>query len=135
MTQYADFLPKQLYIPSSQWVVRDPKLLAPELVKPHQRFYAIYQEAGMKPDEASELAWDAGEIIVDALRKLGPDATALQVHDYIANLTDYPGIDGLFNFKKVPQRGLDVSSGVVSIWDTKVQTWVPVSKPGGVPLF
>jgi branched-chain amino acid transport system substrate-binding protein len=135
MTQYADFLPKQLYIPSSQWVVRDPKLLAPELVKPHQRFYEIYQQVGMKPDEASELAWDAGEIVVDALRKLGPDATALQMHDYIANLTDYPGIDGLFNFKKVPQRGLDVSSGVVSTWDTKLQTWVPVSKPGGVPLF
>jgi branched-chain amino acid transport system substrate-binding protein len=134
MTQYADFLPRQLYIPSSQWVVRDPKLLAPALVKPHQHFFEVYQQAGMKPDEASELAWDAGELVVDTLRKLGPQATAKQVHDYIANLTDYPGIDGVYNFKKVPQRGLDVTDGVVTRWDAKAQTWEPVSKPTGVPL-
>jgi branched-chain amino acid transport system substrate-binding protein len=134
MTQYADFLPRQLYIPSSQWVVRDPKLLAPALVKPHQHFFEVYQQAGMKPDEASELAWDAGELVVDTLRKLGPQATAKQVHDYIANLTDYPGIDGVYNFKKVPQRGLDVADGVVTRWDAKAQTWEPVSKPTGVPL-
>ncbi len=29
MTQYKDFLPRQLYIPAAQWVVRDPTLLKP----------------------------------------------------------------------------------------------------------
>jgi len=135
MSQYADFLPKQLYIPSSQWVVRDPKLLAPALVKPHQHFFEVYQQAGIKPDEASELAWDAGELVVETLRKIGPQATPAQVRDHIANLTDYPGIDGIYNFKKVPQRGLDVTGGVVTRWDAKVQTWEPVSKPTGVPLM
>ena len=134
MTQYADFLPKQLYIPSSQWVVRDPKLLAPELVKPHQQFYAIYQQANAKPDEASELAWDAGQLVVDSLRKFGPQATAAQIRDHIANLTNYPGIDGIYDFKKVPQRGVDVTDAVVTRWDAKAETWQPVSKPTGVPL-
>jgi branched-chain amino acid transport system substrate-binding protein len=135
MTQYADFLPKQLFIPASQWVVRDPKLLEPALIKPHQHFFAVYEQAGMKPDEASELAWDAGELVVDTLRKLGTQATAAQLRDHIANLTDHPGIDGIYNFKKVPQRGLDVTDGVVTLWDAKAQTWQPVSKPGGAPLM
>ena len=135
MTQYADFLPKQLYIPSSQWPVRDPKLLAPELVKPHQHFFEVFEKAGVKPDEASELAWDAGEIVVDTLRKLGPKATAAQIRDHIANLTDYPGIDGVYNFKKVPQRGVDVTGGLVTRWDAKAQTWQPMSKPTGIPLM
>jgi branched-chain amino acid transport system substrate-binding protein len=135
MTQYADFLPKQLYIPSSNWSVRDPKLLAPNLIKAHQHFFEIFQQAGMRPDEASDLAWDPGELIVDTLRTLGPQVTAAQVHDRIANLTDYPGIDGTYDFKKVPQRGLDVTGAMITRWDAKAQTWEPMSKPAGVPLI
>jgi len=135
MEQYAAFLPKQLYIPSSQWVVRDPKLLAPELRKPHEDFFKAFEAAGIKPDEASELAWDAGVLTLHALRKFGAQATAEQIRAYIANLKNYPGIDGMYDFVKVPQRGLDVTSGVVTLWDPKAKTWQPVSKPAGEPLL
>ena len=135
MTQYANFLPKQLYLPSSQWIVRDPKLLSTELVKPHQHFFEVYRQAGTKPDEASELAWDAGVLVVDSLRKLGPEAKAAQIRDHIANLNSYPGIDGMYDFKKVPQRGVDVTGAVVTRWDFKAETWLPVSKPTAVPLM
>jgi branched-chain amino acid transport system substrate-binding protein len=134
MGQYAAFLPKRLYIPSSQWVVRDPKLMAPEIRKPHEDFYKAFEAAGIKPDEASELAWDAGVLALHALRTLGANATAEQVQAFISKLKNYPGVDGTYNFVKIPQRGLDVTSGVVSIWDTKLNTWVPVSKPAGDPL-
>jgi branched-chain amino acid transport system substrate-binding protein len=134
MGQYAAFLPKRLYIPSSQWVVRDPKLMAPEIRKPHEDLYKAFEAAGIKPDEASELAWDAGVLALHALRTLGANATAEQVQAFISKLKNYPGVDGTYNFVKIPQRGLDVTSGVVSIWDTKLNTWVPVSKPAGDPL-
>jgi hypothetical protein len=35
----------------------------------------------------------------------------------------------------VPQRGLDVTDGVVTRWDAKAHTWEPVSKPAGAPLL
>jgi hypothetical protein len=35
----------------------------------------------------------------------------------------------------VPQRGTDVSDGVVTVWSPKADTWVvTVSKPGGAPF-
>ena len=129
MEQYAAFLPKQLYIPSSQWVVRDPKLLEPALRKPHEDFFKAFAAAGINPDEASELAWDAGVLSLHALRTLGANATAAQVQGFISKLTNYPGVDGMYDFVKIPQRGLDVTSGVVTLWDPKAKTWQPVSKP------
>ncbi|MGH7088539.1 MAG: hypothetical protein ACREFQ_06530, partial [Stellaceae bacterium] len=134
MKQYKAFLPKHLYIPSSEFVLRDPKLMAPAQVRPHEDFYKAFAAVGEKPDISDDLAWDPGEIVVHTLRTLGPGATAAQARDFIAHLTSYPGVDGIYNFEKVPQRGLDVTSAVVSIWDPKADTWVPVSKPTGIPL-
>jgi branched-chain amino acid transport system substrate-binding protein len=134
MKQYKDFLPRQLYIPSPQWAVRDPKLLQPSLVAAHEAFYRAFDAIGEKPDEAADLAWDPAQILIHTLRKLGPNATAAQAQDYITHLTNYPGLDGVFNFEKVPQRGVDVSSAIVTLWDTKAGTWQPVSKPTGIPL-
>ena len=68
------------------------------------------------------------------MRKLGTKATAEQVHDYIAGQTDLPGINGIYNFKAVPQRGLTVANAVVTRWDAAVQNWIPVSLPSGAPL-
>jgi branched-chain amino acid transport system substrate-binding protein len=134
MTQYADFLPKQLYIPAAQWVVRDPKLLASEVMKQHAVFYAAYEQAGGKPDVASELGWEPGTIVIHALQTLGPDATAAQLREFIAKLQNFAGVNGLYDFVKSPQRGLDVSDTVVTRWSAQEKTWQVVSKPTGVPL-
>ena len=76
--RYKDFLPKQLYIPAAQWIVTDPSLLPPAVAEKHKVFYEAFQDAGVRPDIPSELSWDDSMIIVDALRKLGPNATAQQ---------------------------------------------------------
>ena len=47
-------------------------------------------------------------IVVDALRHLAPNASAAQVRDYILQLKGYAGINGLYDFEAVPQRGLGV---------------------------
>jgi branched-chain amino acid transport system substrate-binding protein len=134
MKQYKDFLPKQLYIPAAQWIVTDPKLLPPEVAEKHRVFYESFQDAGVRPDIPSELAWDDSMIIVDALRKLGPNVTAQQIREHIANLKGFAGVNGVYDFTKTPQRGLDVTDSVVTRWSPQMDTWEVVSKPAGIPL-
>jgi branched-chain amino acid transport system substrate-binding protein len=134
MTQYADFLPHQLYIPAGQWVVRDDKALAPEIVKQHQAFYKAYEDAGMKPDVAAELGWEPAMVLVDALRTVGPEADATKLRDYLETVRGHAGVNGFYDFVKSPQRGLDIDETVVTRWDSGDKTWKVVSKPTGVPL-
>jgi branched-chain amino acid transport system substrate-binding protein len=56
-------------------------------------------------------------IIVSALRKLGSDATAAQVHDYMENLRGWIGINGAYDFVAVPQRGLGLGFVVITRWN------------------
>ncbi|HXQ51424.1 MAG TPA: ABC transporter substrate-binding protein [Stellaceae bacterium] len=134
MGQYADFLPKQLYIPAAQWVVRDAKELGPEVAKQHDAFYAAYADAHAQPDVAAELGWEPATILVHALRTRGPDATATELRDFIAGISNFAGVNGIYDFGKSPQRGLDVSDAVVTRWSPEAKTWQVVSKAAGVPL-
>ena len=134
MAQYADFLPKQLYIPAAQWVVRDAKELGPEVAKQHDAFYDAYADAHAQPDVAAELGWEPATILVHALRTRGPDATATELRDFIAGISNFAGVNGIYDFGKSPQRGLDVSDAVVTRWSPEAKTWQVVSKPAGVPL-
>jgi branched-chain amino acid transport system substrate-binding protein len=134
MAQYKAFLPDELYFPVAEWVVRDPAQLAPGMAAQHATFYGSYAAAGRQPDISSELAWDPAMIVVAALRHLGPNASAPQIHDFITHLAGYAGVDGVFDFEKVPQRGLDVSAAVVTRWNKKSETWEVVSRPAGIPL-
>ena len=135
MTQYAAFLPKQLYFPSPKWVPHEGILtLEPAVEKAQKQFFDTFKEANIKPDIAATLAWDPALIVIDALRHLGPSATASQVRDYIANLKGFAGINGLYDFPSVPQRGLDAQGAVVTLWNPARQAWELVSKPTGIPL-
>ena len=40
----------------------------------------------------------------------------------------------IYDFKRVPQRGLDASDCVIWRWDAPSQAWVAFSKPGGASL-
>jgi branched-chain amino acid transport system substrate-binding protein len=136
MKQYEAFLPKQLYFPAAEWVVaNDPKFPMEAAVADKQKaFYGAFKDAGVQPDIASELAWDPAIILIDALKKLGPDANAQKIRDYIAGLKTYAGVNGVYDFEKVPQRGLSVDNAVVTRWNTDTKNWQVVSKATGVPL-
>jgi len=135
MERYADFLPKQLYIPAGEWSAYGAAVkLDPAVDKAQQEFYAEFKAAGVKPDIAASLAWMPAMIVTDALRKLGPKATAAEVREYISKIKGLPGIDGTFDFAKVPQRGLDDGNAVVTRWDPGKGTWVVLSQPGGMPI-
>lgn len=99
-----------------------------------EQYVNSLKNAGLRSEAGTILSWDAIWIVVSALRKLGPNATAMQIRDYIAGLKSWVGIHGSYDFPAVPQRGLDASGVVISRWSPARDTWVPVSKPGGAPL-
>jgi branched-chain amino acid transport system substrate-binding protein len=108
--------------------------LDPQVESAQQAMYATLAKRGLKADNMVATSWDAGLIVAAALRKLGTKATAAQVRDYIDNLTDFPGVDGIYNFKKYPQRGLGQQSSTVTAYDAKTVSWVWLSQPGGAPI-
>jgi branched-chain amino acid transport system substrate-binding protein len=135
MAQYASFLPKQLYIAAPEWVQHEGVItLDPAVEAAQKRFFDAFNGANEKPDIAATLAWDPLMIVVDALQHIGPDATAQQVRDYIGGLKGFAGINGIYDFSKAPQRGLNVQNAIVTLWSPSTQTWQPVSKPTGIPL-
>lgn len=135
MGQYADFLPKQFLVPSALFPEHEGVLqLDPRIEKVQHEMYAILAERGLKADNMIATSWDAGLIVVEALRKLGPDATAEQLRAYIAGLTDFAGVDGIYDFKAYPERGLGPMSSAIVRYDAEGKRWVWLSKPGGEPL-
>ena len=134
MKNYHDFLPKQLYIATGLWAAYGYQKLDPRLEKTIKEFYDQYAAIGQKPDLPASIGWNSGLLVAEALKKLGPKVTPAQLRDYLANLKDYPGIDGILDFPASPQRGLGLHDVVVTRWEPAKNTWVAVSKPGGEPL-
>lgn len=127
-------LPSHLYFPGAPFMAGAQNLTGQTKTQV-QAFDSTMQAAGQKvPDEGDALAWDPGLILVSALRKLGVNATASQIHSYIDSLTSFPGINGTYNFTdpSIPDnRGLTLSSVYVAQWNKSQDAWVAVSGPGG----
>lgn len=134
MGQYANFLPKTLLIPSPQWLPDAPANAPAGQVEAKRAFAAAYEGTGVKPDAASSFAWDPAMLVVSALRKLGPTAKAEELRSYLAQLKGVTGINGIYDFTAVPQRGLADSNVYITRWDTDKKTWVTVSDARGTPL-
>jgi branched-chain amino acid transport system substrate-binding protein len=133
MQQYASFLPQELYFPTSAWPAYEA--LPPGRVKQAQKvFYDAFRAANIRPDLGASIAWDPGLLVVDALRHLGTEANATQIRDYLIHLRGFAGINGIYDFKTSPQRGLNIDDAIVTRWDPARQTWDPVSKFGGDPV-
>jgi branched-chain amino acid transport system substrate-binding protein len=133
MKQYASFLPPDLYFPTSAWPAYEA--LPAGRVKIAQKiFYDAFQAANQKPDLGASLAWDPALLVVDALRHLGTEATAAQIRDYLLHLRGFAGINGIYDFKTSPQRGLNLDDAIVTRWDPARQAWGPVSRFGGEPV-
>ena len=134
MQQYAGFLPKALYTPSSEWLPGAAKGSPAAQIEANRQFHGAFEGSGTKPDAASSFAWDPAMLVISGLRKLEPGATAAQLREYLAGLQGYAGVNGVYDFKKVPQRGLDDSSVYITLWSPAKTTWEVVSESRGVPL-
>jgi branched-chain amino acid transport system substrate-binding protein len=135
MNQWKSFLPKRLILASALYPPHDGVLtLDPRMEKLQHEMYAVLKQHNLKADNQAATSWDAALIIVSGLRKLGTKATAAQLRDYIANLVDFPGVDGIYDFKKYPERGLGPDGSTVTTYDAKTDEWQWLAKPGGTPL-
>jgi branched-chain amino acid transport system substrate-binding protein len=135
MAQYAAFLPGQLYFPAGQWVAHGSAArLDPAVKRAQDQFYDTYKSTGTPPDAAATHGWGPGNVVLGALRQLGPGVTAVQLRDYLSRLKGEPGINGLYDFEQVPQRGLSVNNAVVARWNPDKKDWETVSEPAGAPL-
>jgi branched-chain amino acid transport system substrate-binding protein len=128
MTQFAPILPNELLFPAYAGI--DSKQLASAAVRAAQQFFSTsMRNAGLRPDVISVIGWDAVMIVIDALRHLGPNATASQIHSYIEGLHNYAGINGIYDFRGGNQRGLSPNFIVMSRWDNAAHAFVTVGKP------
>jgi branched-chain amino acid transport system substrate-binding protein len=135
MAQFAGFLPKQLYVPVPAFLPHDGLYtLDPRVEEKQKQFYAATAAAGIPVDYMSAGVWDTLLMTVAALNKLGPLASAAEVRDFLAAQTEFAGINGLYDFVRVPQRGLDRSSASIAQWDAGAHVWRAVSLPGGDPI-
>jgi branched-chain amino acid transport system substrate-binding protein len=135
MSQWQDFLPKQLVLPAPIVMPHAGVYkLDPRVEKAQADMYAALAERKLQPDGMVATCWDAALIVADGLRKIGPNGSAQQLRDYIANLQDFAGVDGIYDFKKYPERGIGEDSAVITRYDIGKKAFVWVSKPGGEPL-
>ena len=133
MTQYAAFLPKELYIPAADFLKPSGPVKANDASTARESFFKAFEGTGIKPDGPSTYAWDPALLVVEGLRKLKPDATAEDLRAYLRELKGFAGVNGYYDFKAVPNRGLDEKNVVVTRWDPAAQTWAVVSDPLGIP--
>jgi branched-chain amino acid transport system substrate-binding protein len=136
MTQYAAFLPKVMLFGVSAWAAAgDPAIDLPPAVQAEQkRFFTVIRAAGIHPDASADIGWEPERIVAHALNALPEGASAAQLHAYLEHVKGYAGIDGIYDFTKIPQRGLGIDNALVVRWDAAKKDWDPVSKLKGIPL-
>jgi len=122
LTQFASFLPKQLYFAVGRWGAY-PNVGAGPVKDALREYYDAFKTAGIKPDEGNEISWDPGLIVIEALRQLGPDAKSQQIHAWLENLHGFVASNGYYDFRTHDQRGLNPNDVVMSLWDPQGQTW------------
>ncbi len=134
LAQYVSFLPKDLYLTGYPFLV-------PQMIEspPHKAaiktMLDVFHAAGLEPSPgAVPYVWDPAMMVIAGLRKLGPDATATQLRDYILGIRDFVGINGRYDFSSGNQHGLTAESQVIVRWDAARATGIPVSRPGAIPL-
>lgn len=134
MQRLANELPAQLYFPGAPFEVGPQDLTGQEKTAV-QSFDNAMKSAGQSvAGEGNALAWDPGLLLISALKKLGVNATAAQIHNYISSQTNFAGINGTYNFtnSSIPDnRGLGISSVYIVQWDKSAGHWVKVSGPAG----
>jgi branched-chain amino acid transport system substrate-binding protein len=133
MDQYAQIIPRQL-------IFSGPPLMAsiapaPRIRAARATFFDVMHQAGIaSPDQIQAAAWDPVLILVDAFRHVGTNATPTQLRDYLLKVHDYAGINGIYDFGRGDQIGLDPKAAVVVRYDKPSGEFMAISKPGGTPL-
>lgn len=127
---YAAFLPTNLLFPGRRALVLDPA--APAAVHTAEvTYFNALKAGGLRSTLLTTLGWDPAMLVIDGFKKLGTDATAEQLNDYIQHTKGWAGINGVYDFTDGSQRGIGIDGVVIERWDSAKGDFVAVSKPGG----
>lgn len=130
MKAYASLMPPDCSFPGSPAL--DPRSLpAGPLRKAAEEFQTTFLAAGQHPDISSGYGYDQVMMIVNAFRKLGTNATAVQLRNYVVN-NHYNGINGTYDFAAHPGQGLGPNGVVMLHWNAAKDGFDAVSGLGGV---
>jgi branched-chain amino acid transport system substrate-binding protein len=130
LAQYKGQLPAEMYFPGFSSMAA--KSVAQGPIRDAQSVYfKAFKAAGVRPDLATNLPWDATMIFVEALRKFGVNAKASQIADYVRNLHSWVGINGVYDFRDGSQRGIGQNAYVIDRWDPGSDDFVAASRSGG----
>jgi branched-chain amino acid transport system substrate-binding protein len=131
MDEYAPFAPKSLLFSVPEWPNYSLNESGPT-ADARQEWVKALADAKYEPNAVLSLSWDAGRLIVDAL-KSGAD-TPKAIQDHINGLSDFPGIFGTYDFTTGDQRGITIENVIVAEWNKDDRLWRPVSGPAGNEL-
>jgi branched-chain amino acid transport system substrate-binding protein len=131
--QFGSITPKSLYFGGVPYYGLDT-LTNPATKAANATMVSVLAGVGAKPDQIEISAWDPAMMLVDALRKLGTDATPAKLRAYLVNLKGWVGVNGPYDFPAIPQRGLGQNAAIVVRWDPQKNAATAVSKLGGSPL-
>lgn len=125
------YLPKNLYIACGPQNIPLSQLPSGPVKTADTVFNNVITAVGGHPSDAYGLTWDPMQLLVGALKKLGVNASAKEILNYMQNLHGVAGIDGTYNTSVSDHRGLVTSDLYVATWSGTGLT--AVSGPGGVP--
>jgi branched-chain amino acid transport system substrate-binding protein len=131
LAQYKPFAPKNVYFAVTRGILPDPSLPKGPLRDAQATYFSALSKAGIATSNNAVLAWDPAWILVGALRKLGPNAGAEQLHDYIEGLHGWSGVSGTYDFRTGDQRGLGPDALLMYHWETSDNSVSIASKSGG----
>jgi branched-chain amino acid transport system substrate-binding protein len=130
LESFASVMPKNLYIPTGALYL-SPSLLSGGEKTAISDFDTAIQAVGGSPNDGWGLSASAFLIMIDAVRALGVNATAVQLHNYLqTKIKNYPGVFGVYNMSESDHRGVHASAIDMTDWNGK--SFVPVSGPAGI---
>jgi branched-chain amino acid transport system substrate-binding protein len=116
MQQYASFLPKELFLNGSRGITPDPTATG-AVKRAQDRYFAALGKAGLRSEFPTSIPWDPMNIVLEAMRRAGPDADAQKLWSTMQSLKGYTGIEGTYDFTTRDQRGLGESSTALFRYD------------------
>lgn len=129
----SSILPKTLYFPTGALYLPPSDITNAAVKAKVQQLDTVVQAAGgHSSGDAWGASWDPAQLLIGAIQKLGVDATAPQILNYMENLHNVAGVFGLYNTSTNDHRGLSTQDVYMTVWNGSLYT--PVSGPGGAPL-
>lgn len=129
LTHFSSVLPKALYFPTPPLYLPPSDITNASVKAQVAAFDTAVTSAGGHPGNPWGLAWDPANLLIGAIQKLGVNATAKQIQNYMEHLNNVPGVYGLYNTSSSHHHGLTISDIYMTTWNGN--SFVKASGAGG----